>query len=122
MRYLFLLLLLTACRPSRNSVYVKDITNSRWHVIYENPGFGHVEYDVVFLPGGKLFNDHPNEATPDNDRWSQKGNTVEMRFNDNFAIYKGRLTDATHMNGTAQSSTGGDWEWSAELISKSSAN
>lgn len=112
---LFLLLLLSACSPTRG-VFVKNPVGTRWHLTYDNASFGHVEYEIKFLPGGKLFNNHPNEATPDNDRWSRTGNEVELRFNDNYAIYKGTWLNARQMKGTARSEAGGDWEWQAELI------
>ena len=89
------------------------LEGSRWTLAYDHPRFGSNEYTLVFHANGKLENHHPNESTPDNDRWEQRGDTIVLRFNDGFAVYEGEILDERTMSGVATSRTGGTWEWKA---------
>ncbi|NJK35726.1 MAG: hypothetical protein HC919_12715 [Oscillatoriales cyanobacterium SM2_2_1] len=120
------LLLLTGCattqRPqvSESQIAVlSDLAESRWRLVYDNPSFGHREYDLIFREAGKLINTHSNEKTPDDDRWEASGKKVVLSFNNGFAVYKGELSDdGNQMSGTATSRTGGEWKWTAYRLSK----
>jgi hypothetical protein len=105
-----------ASQPTESAIF--DLLGSTWHVVYDNPTFGHVEYEIAFNAGGSLYNNHPNESTPDNDFWQQDGYVVTLSFNDGYAMYTGTLSaDGTHMEGTASSDSGGDWTWYADRTS-----
>ena len=91
-----------------------DLTSTTWTLSYNSPGFGPRRYDLVFHPGGKLQNFHPNESTPDNDHWSQDGKEVTLRINDDYVIYKGIIKNDKFMSGTAKNKVGKSWEWKAQ--------
>jgi hypothetical protein len=92
-----------------------DVTGTTWTMTYYDKAVGQeYTFDITFLPGGKLSNTHPNESTPDNDRWEQQGATVILYFNDAYATYTG-VIDGNTITGTATNVTGSTWDWSAVL-------
>ena len=100
-----------------------DIAVSRWSISYQADKSEEARsYELRFLPGGRLLNNHPNDTTPDNDRWESKGRYVVLRFNDNFAIYTGVLNKAENqISGHAVNSGGSTWAWSARRLPPCSA-
>jgi hypothetical protein len=119
---LAVLLLIAGCattpRTTPDIPVLGDLVGSRWRLVYDNPNFGHREYDLVFLEAGKLINTHPNEKTPDDDRWESSGRKIVLRFNNGYAVYTGELSDDNHMAGNAASKAGGKWKWTAYRIGK----
>ena len=97
---------------------VSELVGSRWRLTYDSPNFGHREYDLIFREAGKLINTHPNEKTPDNDTWEARGNKIELRFNNGYAVYRGEFSDPNHMSGTSTSKAGGTWKWQAHRLDK----
>lgn len=89
-----------------------DLTGSRWFIYYAEPSGDYYEYELVFHPGGRLENSHPNETTPDNDTWMQSGDTVVLFFNDSYATYEGQISGDA-ISGMAVNVTGGLWAWNA---------
>ncbi len=50
-------------------------------------------------------------------RWRQSGTTIYFEVNDNYAQYKGTISNnGKQMSGTAQNKNGKYWDWSAELV------
>lgn len=47
------------------------------------------KYTLSFLENGVLRSTHPNETTPDNDKWWTSGDTLYFSFNDRYAVYYG---------------------------------
>ena len=97
---------------------LRDLVGSQWRLEYNNPSFGQREYHVILRKEGKLVSAHPNEKTPDDDRWEIRSKKIVLIFNKGYAIYTGQLSDNNHMVGTATSKAGGKWKWAATRIMK----
>jgi hypothetical protein len=101
--------------PTATEPATGDLTGTYWLIAYTEPGGTSYEYELIFHPGGRLENSHPNETTPDNDTWLQTGDTVVLLFNDAYATYQGQIAGDT-MSGTAVNITGAAWSWSANRV------
>lgn len=99
-----------------------SLSGTSWIITYTPPGEKQWSYRITFLPNGHLKNEHPNEATPDNDLWEQDGQDVVMYINDNFVIYKGSLVSDTVMRGTASNVNKKSWSWEARLETASGSS
>jgi len=96
------------CTPLRAS-----LTSSYWYYSDDDD----VHYEIYFRPDGHISSYHPNDATPENDYWKQKGNTIRLYMNDRHASYKGQIINDTTMLGKGKSK-GFRWTWKAKFISK----
>jgi hypothetical protein len=101
--------------PSETEPAPADLTGTHWWIAYTEPGGTAYEYDLIFHPGGRLENSHPNETTPDNDAWLQTGDAVVLLFNDSYATYHGQIAGDA-MTGTAVNITGAAWSWTAHQL------
>jgi hypothetical protein len=108
-------LLLAGCATSSGPVEAPtiDLEGTRWQIVYDNPNFGHRDYDLFFKAQGRLVNTHPDDKTTDNDTWTLRGRKITLRFNNGYAVYVGQLVDSDHMTGSATSVSGGAWNWKA---------
>jgi len=82
---LLLCFFIMSCQASKrvpNAQY--DLNNTTWEYSDED-----LTYEITFLEQGKIKSTHPNERTPLNDFWSQKGKKVFFDYNDKYATYKG---------------------------------
>ena len=114
-----LLLCISSARGAGNppdNVSEIELVGSCWCLIYDNPRFGHREYNLIFDKDDKLINHHPDEKTPDDDTREARGREVVFRINNNYAVYGGELSDLSHMSGTATSEVGRTWEWKAHNL------
>jgi len=91
-----------------------SIIGTEWTIKYSNTD-GYLSYLLIFKPDGRLENRHPNESTPDNDFWEQDGNSITMKINDSFVIYKGTINGST-MKGSATNTRNHTWEWEAVKV------
>ncbi len=107
---LLLSALLSGCQTG------SSLTGSRWSLSTDVPGERVYRYDIVFHPGGRLENHHPNDKTPDNDSWEQRGSTVILKFNDNYITYTGQFEDVRTLKGEALNIRGLRFPWMAERI------
>jgi hypothetical protein len=76
-----------------------------------------VQYEVYFKPNGHVYSYHPNDHTPENDYWKQRGKKISFHMNDGYAHYKGKLLNDSTMLGIGKSK-GFRWSWTAKMISK----
>ena len=76
-----------------------------------------LSYEVYFKPDGHIYSYHPDDASPENDFWKQKGKKITMTMNDHYSVYKGKLINDSTLVGQA-SSPGFKWKWSAKFVSK----
>ncbi len=124
--YLVIFILAISSCKTKDKVNTRPISvpleGTYWLLTYNNLTFGERSYELEFLEDGKLMNHHPNESTPDNDRWMQKAGKVQLLFNDGFANYRGEFTSKKEMSGTATSQQGGEWEWKAVKMKKKAGN
>jgi len=121
--YNFLLLIIliatlgVSCKQSKQIVRPAKVTypveNSRWAISYDHPQYGRRDFDVVFLPEGKLECYNPDDITPDNDEWEIIDGYIYIYMNNKFSKYRAVFLDSKAIRGTAESEIGGNWEWSA---------
>lgn len=79
------LVFITGCSSSRGPKALSaDLTGTQWN--YTDNDWS---YAIAFLQNGKLSSEHPNDQTPDNDQWEQKGKRVTFYFNNKFSSYYG---------------------------------
>jgi outer membrane biogenesis lipoprotein LolB len=71
------------------------------------------QYDIIFSANGVLKSTHPNDKTKNNDTWEQDGANVSLYYNNKYSQYKGVLSGANVMSGTAVNKTGTTWNWKA---------
>lgn len=107
---LLLSILLAGCQTG------PTVLGSRWSLSTDVPDEKVYRYDIVFHPGGRLENHHPNDKTPDNDTWEQRGLIVIFRYNDNFITYTGRFENARTLQGEAVNIRGLKFPWKAEQL------
>lgn len=108
-------LLLTGC--ASHQALKDSLVGSQWKVVYDNPTFGHREYTITLHANGKLTDTHPNEKTPDDDKWVASEQNIELNFNNGYAVYTGVISaDGMTMSGKAASPAGGEWNWRATRI------
>jgi len=67
-------------------------------------------YEIEFSKKGKLITTHPNDHTPNNDTWKQKGDKIHFEFNDGFSKYDGQFESINLIKGTAKNSVS-NWKW-----------
>lgn len=103
-------MLFIAAKPA--DIKAPDLTNTTWVITYQTPNEPVRNYDITFNSGGGMDNRHPNDVTPDNDRWEQHGKRIIMRINDAYVTYTGVIKGNT-MKGTAKNQTGLTWKWTA---------
>ncbi|MCK5871346.1 MAG: hypothetical protein KAG26_00850 [Methylococcales bacterium] len=119
-RVLFILisvfLLQSAC-SNQKPIIIKNpypqLSNTTWHYIDTD-----WEYDMEFLSNGVLRTQHPNDKTPNNDKWLQNGNKVSFSFNNGYSNYEGKFSGNDIISGTAESKTGVIWNWKAIRVKK----
>lgn len=93
------------------------LSGSRWLISYKTQGEPARSYVFRLLPGGRMLNAHPNDRTPNNDRWEGKGRYVQLRFNDDYAVYSGVVNGSSdHLQGHAVNTAGDTWAWSAKRL------
>lgn len=90
----------------------KSLASSYWRYTDED-----LSYEIFFKPNGHLYSYHPNDSSPENDYWKQRGKKITLRMNDNYAVYKGKLIQDSIMIGNG-SSKGYKWKWSAKFVTK----
>lgn len=104
-----------AILPSSNTVQqggVVELTETTWH--YTNPDqYKTTNYDITFSPQGILTTTHPNDRTPHNDFWQQKGDSVFFQYNNKYSEYKGRIIHPGLIEGTAANHID-SWTWKLE--------
>ena len=61
-------------------------------------------YTLSFLENGVLRSTHPNDVTPDNDKWWTSGDTLYFSFNDRYAIYYGLAYGSSKIKGEGRNS------------------
>jgi len=88
-----------------------DLTGTEWTIRYSNSD-GNMEYGLLFHENGRLENHHPNEATPENDKWEQTGRTVIMKINDAYVTYTGTI-NGNAIEGSAVNIKKNSWKWKA---------
>ena len=107
---ILLVTLLAACQSG------PSVLGSRWSLSSDVPGEKSYRYDIVFHPRGRLENHHPNDKTPDNDTWEQRGSTVILKFNDSYITYTGQFENPRTLKGEALNIRGLRFPWVAERI------
>lgn len=90
-----------------------QLSNTTWH--YMDTDW---EYDMEFLSNGVLRTQHPNDKTPNNDKWLQNGNNVSFSFNNGYSTYEGKFSGNDIISGTAESKTGVIWNWKAIRVKR----
>ena len=116
--YLSLLLMMsTSCLAINGNFKDGGLIGSRWSLKYIQPCFEEIMYSIELKDDGVLFNDHPFDVTVGNDRWRITGLDVTLTFNNDFAIYTGKMTpDHLHIDGIATSRTCSHWRWVADKL------
>jgi len=112
-RWLFATLaavLLTSCQTT------PSVVGTRWSLSIDIPGERFYKHDIIFHAGGRLENHHPNDRTPDNDTWEQRGSTVILHINSDFITYTGHFQDARTLTGVARNVRGRRFVWKAERL------
>ncbi|MDR0214278.1 MAG: hypothetical protein LBJ15_09780 [Comamonas sp.] len=93
------------------------LSGSRWLISYKTQGEPARSYVFRLLPGGRMLNAHPNDRTPNNDRWESNGRHVQLRFNDGYAVYSGMMNGSSdQLKGHAVNTVGDTWEWRARRL------
>jgi hypothetical protein len=106
-----LMSLLLACKPfSKLSDAKLSISGTTWQ--YTDSDW---TYTITFSKSGKLVTTHPNDKTPNNDFWSQKGEIINFQFNDGTSKYTGKMESSKLIKGKAKSNTG-QWDWTLKRI------
>lgn len=112
-----LVLTMTGCKTAPVTPLVENqtpsLSNTKWHYMD-----GDWEYNIEFLSNGLMRTQHPNDGTPNNDSWEQKGETVLFYFNDRYSRYRGKFVGKDIISGTATSQTGAKWEWKIQRLPK----
>lgn len=90
-----------------------QLSNTTWHYIDTD-----WEYNMEFLSNGILRTQHPNDKTPNNDKWQQQGYNVNFSFNNGYSTYYGKFSGNDMISGTAESKTGIIWNWKAMRVRK----
>ncbi|NOQ35439.1 MAG: hypothetical protein GQ569_06035 [Methylococcaceae bacterium] len=113
-----LLLMQTGCSTSgqkpideKPENVLPSLTNTKWHYMDSD-----WEYDIEFLPDGLMRTKHPNDRTPSNDSWQQKGEKVVFFFNEKYSVYRGKFSGRNVISGTAASKGGATWKWKAVRV------
>ena len=103
--------------PAGSEADSKALAESRWLIKYKTDGEPPRNYVFRLLPDGSMRNGHPNDRTPDNDRWVANGKQVKLLFNDSYAVYTGVLnSSADQLSGRAENRVGDSWAWTATRI------
>ncbi|MDF2456758.1 MAG: hypothetical protein K0R51_2751 [Cytophagaceae bacterium] len=76
-----------------------------------------VSYEILLKPDGHIYSYHPDDASPENDFWKQRGKKITLTMNDSYAVYKGKLINDSTMVGNG-SSKGYRWNWNAKFVTK----
>ena len=109
------LLTLTGCgsSPTKKSAVnqTPPINNTKWHYMDSD-----WEYNMEFLSSGLMRTNHPNDTTPNNDNWEQKGEMVIFYFNDRYSTYRGKFINRDLISGTATSKNGATWRWKIKRL------
>lgn len=109
-------LLQSAC-TNKKPVVIKNsypqLSNTTWH--YMDTDW---EYDMEFLSNGVLRTQHPNDKTPNNDKWIQNRSNVSFSFNNGYSNYEGKFSGNDIISGTAESKTGVTWNWKAIRVKR----
>jgi hypothetical protein len=90
---------------------------SVWEIDQVHPSTGNRVFRVRFFKNRVLQNLHPNDKTPSNDRWDADENSVNIFFNDSYAVYHGTIETPSIVAGTARNNGGDVWSWQAEKVS-----
>lgn len=69
------------------------------------------DYKIHFLANGVVKTEHPNDFTPNNDKWHQMGKTLVFSYNDDFVTYTGTIINQNTIKGTALNTEGKRWKW-----------
>ena len=107
------MLLLTACYSLQcSSGKSISVSSSFWRYTDDD-----LSYEFLFKPDGHIYSYHPNDASPENDFWKQRGKKITLTMNDDYAVYQGKLINDSTLVGKA-SSKGFRWKWSAKFVAK----
>jgi hypothetical protein len=87
-----------------------SISGTTWYLIYEDDGRP-VNYEVNFTPGGILKYDAPNDKSPNNDFWEQRGENIFIYINDKYSTYTGRMVNNDLITGTAKNIRDDQWDF-----------
>lgn len=103
--------------PAGSEADSKALADSRWLIKYKTDGEPARSYVFRLLPDGSMRNGHPNDRTPDNDRWVANGKQVKLLFNDSYAVYTGILNSSVdQLSGRAENKVGNSWAWTATRL------
>ncbi|MDR1727452.1 MAG: PEGA domain-containing protein [Acidobacteriota bacterium] len=69
------------------------------------------EYEIEFLPDGRLRVHQTADTTPDDDTWEAGGDAVTLYRNDRYATYKGGFDGDGVIRGTAVNKKGKTWSF-----------
>lgn len=93
-----------------------DMVESRWKIEY--PAQKHpYSYQIVLKDRGRLANEHPDDHSTSDDRWSLNSDEIEIVINNGRLVLSGRLFDANHMAGYAHN-LGQAWLWRATRVTE----
>jgi hypothetical protein len=93
-----------------SSQETRSLTGTKWVYVDED-----WSYEVEFANNGILKTTHPNDKTPDDDFWEQKGDIVFLYFNNRFSTYEGQFITNDLIKGIGKSSFG-SWEFELKRI------
>lgn len=74
------------------------------------------DYLLSFLAQGRLLSKHPNERSPDNDFWEQRGNKLQFSYNDGYSVSTGYLVRPDYIKGNSRNKKGEEWVWELHLV------
>jgi hypothetical protein len=89
-----------------------DLEKTTWHYT-DNGNDETTGYDITFSKEGILTTTHPNDRTPNNDFWQQKGDSVFFQYNDQYSRYRGRIIHPGLIEGVAANDYS-SWDWKLE--------
>ncbi|MFB6343552.1 hypothetical protein ACE1ET_17645 [Saccharicrinis sp. FJH62] len=112
--YIFIaIILISACSPIKKISEIEtSISGTKWKYIDKD-----WTYEITFNSDGSISSTHPNDKSPDNDKWIQNGLQIEIYFNDGYSKYFGKMQSLNKIKGTGSSSSG-QWKWTLKRIKK----
>lgn len=90
-----------------HEVEQQSLLGTTWHYTDNDHDWS---YDVTFANDGRFVSAHPNDNTPDNDFWSQTGDSVFFEYNDGYAKYSGKFKSSDLIIGIARNQSK-SWKW-----------
>ena len=102
-----------AAAPAPAPVRSASLSGSCWELVDESGS----RQTLAFLPSGKIT----DTAEPAFWKWRIDGQTIEIEFDTGTGGWvrrSGQLSAGNRINGTAQSSLGNSWRWTARRLEK----